>query len=78
MNLTTDHRYRHFCSQIDLLSIQDDIITGECLDETGSFQFRQVMLPKHLVTELPQALHGTTNIYPGISQMLQENRQRYY
>ena len=47
-------------------------------DETGSVQFCQALLPKHLVTELLQSLHGTANKHPGISKMLHEIRQKYY
>ena len=65
--LQQDPRYRHYCSQVDRLSVQDDIITRDYYDETGSIQYRQALLPKHLVTELLQSLHGTTKHYPGIS-----------
>ena len=35
-------------------------------------------MPKHLLKELLQAIHGTTHRHPGISKMLQEIRQKYY
>ena len=76
--LQQDSRYRHYCRQIDRLSVQDDIIFRDYYDETGSVQFRQALLPIHLVTELLQSLHGSANKHPGISKMLHEIRQKYY
>ena len=64
--------------QIDRLSVHDDIIFRDYYDETGSVQFRQALLPKHLVTELLQSLHGSANKHPGISKMLHEFRRKYY
>ena len=76
--LQQDPRYRHYCRQLDRLSVHADIIYRDYYDETGSVQFCQVLLPKHLVTELLQSFHGTANKHPGISKMLHEIRQKYY
>ena len=76
--LQQDPRYQHYCREIDRLSVHDDIIFRDYYDETGSVQFRQALLPKHLVMELLQSLHGSANKHPGISKMLQEIRQKYY
>ena len=57
-------RYRHYCRQLDRLSIHEDIIYRDYYDETGSVQFRQALLSKHFVTELLQSLHGTSNKHP--------------
>ena len=73
-----DSRFRHYCSQLDRLSVQDDIIIRDYYDETGSVQFRQALLPKHLMTEILQSLHGTANKHPEISKMLHEIRQKHY
>ena len=76
--LQQDSRYRHYCSQIDRLSVQDDVVLRDYYDETGSVQYRQALLPKHLVSELLQSLHGTAHKHPGISKKLYEIRQKYY
>ena len=76
--LQQEPRYRHYCRQLDRLSVHEDIIYRDCYDETGSVQFRQVLLPKYRVTELLQSLHGTANKHPGVSKMLHEIRQKYY
>ena len=76
--LQQDSRYRHYCSQIDRLSVQDDVVLRDYYDETGSVQYRQALLPKHLVSKLLQSLHGTAHKHPGISKMLYDIRQKYY
>ena len=37
-----------------------------------------MLLPKHLVHELHESLHGKANKHPGISKMLVESRQNFY
>ena len=63
---------------MDRLSITDEIITRQYFDETGSIKYNQVLLPKHLVSELLESLHGKANKHPGISKMLIEIRPKYY
>ena len=76
--LQQDSRYRHYYSQLDRLSVQEDIVIRDYCDETGNLQYRQALLPNYLVSELLQSLHGTANKHPGISMMLVEIRQKYY
>ena len=63
---------------MDRLSVTDEIITRQYFDETGAVKYNQVLLPKHLVQELLESLHGKANKHPGISKMLIEIRQKYY
>ena len=76
--LTQDTRYQHYLRQLDRMSIRDDIITRQYYDESGNVKNNQVLLPKHLVTELLQSFHGKANRHPGITQLLQEIRCKYY
>ena len=76
--LLQDHRYQHYCRQMDRLSVTDEIITRQYFDETGAVKYNQVLLPKHLVHELHESLHGKANKHPGISKMLVEIRQKFY
>ena len=78
--LIQDTRYQHYLRQLDRMSIQDEIITRQYYDETDNVNFNQVLLPKHLVTELLESLHGKANRHPstGIAKMLQEIRSKYY
>ena len=46
--------------------------------EDGSVTHNQVIIPKHLVSELLSTLHGKTNKHPGIAKMIQECRANYY
>ena len=76
--LMQDNRYQHYCRQMDRLSVKDEIITRQYFDETGSVKYNQVLLPKHLLAELLDSLHGKATKHPGISKMLIEIRQKYY
>ena len=51
-------RYQHYLRQLDRMSIQDEIITRQYYDETGNVKYNQVLLPKHLVTELLEPSTG--------------------
>ena len=74
--LIQDTRYQHYLRQLDRMSIQDEIITRQYYDETGNVKYNQVLLPKHLVNELLESLHGKANRHPGIAKMLQEIRSK--
>ena len=73
-----DIRYQHYLRQLDRLSIQNDVIIRQNYDETGNIKYNQLLLPKHLVNELLESLHGKANRHPGIAKMLQEIRCKYY
>ena len=59
------------------MSVTDEIFTRQYFDKTGSVKHNQVLLPKHLVTELLESLHSKANKHPGISKMLIEIPQEY-
>ena len=76
--LQQDIRYRHYLNNLDRIVLKDEIVTRKYYDETGQIKHHQILLPKLLVKELLQAIHGTAHKHPGISKMLQEIRQKYY
>ena len=76
--LQQDIRYRHYLNNLDRIVLKDEIVTRKYYDETGQIKYHQILLPKHLLKELLQAIHGTAHRHPGISKMLQEIRQKYY
>ena len=76
--LQQDIRYRYYLNNIDRIVLKDEIVTRQYYDETGQIKYHQILLPKHLVQEFLQAVHGTAHRHPGISKMLQEIRQKYY
>ena len=76
--LQQDIRYKYYLNNIDRIVLKDEIVTRQYYDETGQIKHHQILLPKHLVQELLQAIHGTAHRHPGISKTLQEIRQKYH
>ena len=76
--LQQDIRYKYYLNNIDRIVLKDEIVTRQYYDEIGQIKYHQILLPKHLVQELLQAIHGTAHRHPGISKMLQEICQKYY
>ena len=76
--LQQDIRYKYYLNNIDRIVLKDEIVTRQYYDETGQVKYHQILLPKHLLKELLQAIHGTAHRHPGISKMLQEIRQKDY
>ena len=76
--LHQDARYRHYANNLERIVLNDEILTRQYFDETGNVKYHQILLPQHLLQELPQSLHGTAHKHPDISKKLQEIRQRYY
>ena len=76
--LQQDIRYKYYLNNIDRIVLKNEIVTRQYYDETGQVKYHQILLPKHLLKELLQAIHGTAHRHPGISKMLQEIRQKYY
>ena len=76
--LQQDIRYKYYLNNIDRIVLKDEIVTRQYYDETGQIKYHQILLAKHLVQELLQAIHGTAHRLPGISKMLHEIRQKYY
>ena len=76
--LQQDIRYKHYLNNLDRIFLKDEIVTRQYYDETGQIKYHQILLPKHLLKELLQAINGTAHRHPGISKMLQEIRQKYY
>ena len=71
--LQQDIRYKYYLNNMDRIVLKDEIVTRQYYDEAGQIKYHQILLPKHLVQELLQAIHGTAHRHPGISKMLQEN-----
>ena len=76
--LQQDIRYKHYLNNLDRIVLKDEIVTRQYYDETGQIKYHQILLPKHQLKELLQAIHGTAHRHPGISKMLQEILQKYY
>ena len=70
--LQQDFRYKYYLNKLDRIVLKDEIVTRQTYDETGQIKYHQILLPKHPVKELLQAIDGTAHQHPGISKMLQE------
>ena len=58
--------------------MRQEVLTRRYYDETGMVSHYQVLLPKQLLEEFLQSLHGMCAKHPGITKMIQEARQKYY
>ena len=76
--LQQDIRYKHYLNNLDRIVLKDEIVTRQYYGETRQVKYHQSLLPKHLLKELLQAIHGTALRYPSIFKMLQKSRQKYY
>ena len=71
-------RYKNYLNNIDRIVLKDEVVTRQYYNEAGQVKYHQILLPKHLLKDLLQAVHGTAHRHPGFSKMLQEIRQKYY
>ena len=77
--LQQDIWYKHHLINFERIVLKDEIVTRQYYHETGQIKYHQSLLPKHLLRELLQALHGTAPKHVlGISKALQEIQQKVY
>ena len=62
--LQQDIRYRHYLNNLDRIVLKYKIVTRKYYDETSQIKYHQILLPKHLLKELLQAIHGTAHRHP--------------
>ena len=68
----------HFSRNKKRIIIIDDILCRQYYNDLGVVSHLQVLLPGQLLKVLLQSIHGTAGKHPGISEMMQEIRQKYY
>ena len=76
--LLNDARYMHYSRNRKRIIIKDDILCRQYFNDLGEVRHLQVLLPGQLLKVLLQSLHGTAGKHPGVSEMMQEIRQKYY
>ena len=76
--LIQNTRYQHYASQLDRMSIQNDIIARQYFDETGNVNFNRMLLPEHLLQELLESFHGKANRHLNTTKTLQADGSKYY
>ena len=59
-------------------SKSEDILVRKYYNDIGQISHYQILLPKQLLEEFLQALHGHNANHPGKTKMIQEARQKYY
>ena len=63
---------------MERLVVNEDILTRQRFDGTGNVKNHRILLSQHLPQELLQYLRGRVHKHPGVSNMLQEIRKKYY
>ena len=71
-------RYMQYSRNKKRIIIKDDIFYRQYYNDIGEVSHLQVLLPAQLLKVLLQSLHGTAGKHPGISNMMQGIRQKYY
>ena len=69
---TQDNRYQHYLQNIPRIEIRQDILARKYYNDIGQISHYQTLLPKQLLEEFLQALHGHNASHPGIIKMIQE------
>ena len=64
--LQQSYRCKHYLNNLDRKVLEDEIVTRLNYDETGQVIYYLILPPKHLLTELLRALHGTAHKQPPI------------
>ena len=76
--LLNNLRYMHYSRNKKRIIIKDDILYRQYYNDICEVSHLQVLLPGQLLKVLLQTLNGTAGKHPGISEMMQEIRQKYY
>ena len=68
----------HYSTIRKQIILKDDILYRQYYNKVDEINHPQVLLLVQLLETLLNSLHGTTSKHPGISQMMQEIRRKYY
>ena len=74
--LTTDRRFKHYKANEDRIILKDRLLFRKNYGETGSVKYYQVLIPKQLVNEVLQNLHGDFAKHPGITKTIIAYREK--
>ena len=70
--MKTELRGRNLLRHEERLIMKDGVLMRKYYGEDGTITHNQIIIPKHLITELLSTLHGKTSKHPGITKMIQE------
>ena len=73
--LTTNPRYTHYCQDKKPIIVKDYTLDRHYYNDVVNNTHLKVLLAVQLSDTLLKSLHGEANKHPGVSKMMQENRQ---
>ena len=76
--LTTDRRFKHYKAIEDRIILKDGRLFRKFYWETGSVKYKQLLIPKLLLNEEFQSLHGEFGKHPGITKTIIAYGEKYY
>ena len=76
--MTSDSRHKHYKANENRIECNDGILVRKYYNETGHIKTYQIRLPKQLVTEMLQHLHGEFGRHLGIAAAIINFRGKYY
>ena len=56
--ITTEPQLKHYKAKEDRIFLKDELFFRKYYGETGSVKYYYILIPKHLLDEVPQSLHG--------------------
>ena len=67
---TTDKRFRHNKANEDRIILKGGLLFRKYYGKPGSVKYYQILIAKHLVTEVLRSLHGEIGKLPGITKTI--------
>ena len=68
--LTTDKRFKHYKAIKDRIILKDGLLFRKYYGETGNVKYYEILIPKQLVDEVLQNLHGEFGKHPRITKTI--------
>ena len=53
--MTTDSRYKHYKANQDSIVLKDGLLIRKIFEETSSFKYYQVLIPKQVIEKVLEA-----------------------
>ena len=76
--LTTDGRFKQYKANEDRIILKDGLLFRKYYGETGSVKYYLILIPKQLVNEVLESLHGEFGKHPGFNKTIIAYRGNYY
>ena len=76
--LTAERRFKHYKANEDRIILKDGLLLRKYYGDTGNVKYYQILIPKQLVNEVLQNLHGDFGRHPGITKTIIAYREKFY